>query len=221
MRELVIEQLLRPVLPPSFGLGTGVVVDSEGGSSGEIDIVVFNREVIPPLLFGERDGIFPVEACLYAIEVKSTLERAHIDETVEKLKRLQQLRRLPSANQFEPIGTLLAFNDRITNDRDAILKHYDSVDPSVPPLLRVGCVVGRAYWYFRQETRSWGVFDGDADQSELVRFIGGLANTITSNDWSPIRRGPLQRNAPLASVGFGYYIIPDKVSRDVPRPANG
>lgn len=57
LRELVVDQLLRPVLPPSFGLGTGVIVDTRGGTSGEIDIVVYNRDIVMPLLYGERDGV--------------------------------------------------------------------------------------------------------------------------------------------------------------------
>jgi len=94
LRELVIDQLLRPVLPPSFGLGAGIIMDSHGNSSGEIDVVIFNKDILPPLLFNEREGVFPVEACLYAIEVKSTLEVAHIDETVDKFRKLFRLTRL-------------------------------------------------------------------------------------------------------------------------------
>jgi hypothetical protein len=217
LRELLIDQLLRPLLPPSFGLGTGVIVDADGGNSGEIDIVVFNREILMPLLVGERDGIFPVEACLYAIEVKSVLERRDIGETIEKFRRLQKLRRQPNANQFEPVGTLFAFGDHMAKERDAILRHYDSVDSSTPPLIRVGCVVGRAYWYYSAAENTWRVFDDDQDHSEFIRFVGGLANTITSNDWSPIRRGPTQKGMPFSSVGFGHYIIPEGVSRIVPR----
>ena len=131
LRELVVDQLLRPVLPPSFGLGTGVIVDTRGGTSGEIDIVVYNRDILMPLLYGERDGIFPVEACLYAIEVKSVLDRNHIEETISKFRRVRELHRLPPTNSFEPIGVLLAFDDRIDKrDRDAILRAANSADAS-------------------------------------------------------------------------------------------
>jgi hypothetical protein len=217
LRELVIDQLLRPVLPPSFGLGTGIIVDSIGGTSGEIDIVIFNREILMPLLFSERDGVFPVEACLYAIEVKSSLELRHLAETVDKFGKLKQLQKLTNANRFEPIGTLLAFGDRISNNRDEVLRHYDAIDCESPPLVRVCCIGDRGYWFFSSPENSWRVFDEDQDHSAIVRFLGGLANTITSNDWSPIRRGQLQRGNPLASVGFGHYIIPEGISRLVPR----
>jgi hypothetical protein len=170
-----------------------------------------------PLLFSERDGLFPVEACLYAIEVKSLLELRHLSETVDKFRRLQQLRRLPNTNQHEPVGTILAFGDRIATDRDAILQRYDSIDSQSPPLVKVGCIGGRSYWYFSSTENSWRVFDDDQDHSAVVRFVGGLANTITNNDWSPIRRGPWQRGNPLASLGFGHYVIPEGVSRLVSR----
>jgi hypothetical protein len=163
LRELVVDQLLRPVLPPSFGLGTGVIVDTRGGISGEIDIVVYNRDILMPLLYGERDGIFPVEACLYAMEVKSVLERNHIDETISKFPRVRELHRLPPANLFEPIGVLLAFDDRIDKQEcDAILRVADLADASEIPAIRVGCVAGRAYWYFSAIEHCWRGFDADS-----------------------------------------------------------
>jgi hypothetical protein len=218
LRELVVDQLLRPVLPPSFGLGTGVIVDTRGGTAGEIDIVVYNRDILMPLLYGERDGIFPVEACLYAIEVKSVLERNHIEETISKFRRVSELHRLPPTNSFEPIGVLLAFDDRIDKrERDAILRVSELADALEVPTIRVGCVAGRAYWYFSHTEQCWRVFDADSEHSELVAFMGGLANTITQNDWSPIRKGPLQRNMPFVSIGFGNYLIPEGISRQVPR----
>ncbi len=180
---------------------------SFGGNSGEIDIVVLNRESLMPLLFSERDGIFPIEACLYAIEVQSSLES----------RKLQQLKKCPNTNQYEPVGTLLAFGDQIATDRDAILQRYDLVDSQSPPLVRVGCVSGSSYWYFSLHESTWRIFDDDHNHNAVVRVLGGLANTITNNDWSPVRRGPLQRGKPLDSVGFGHYIIPEGVSRCVPR----
>lgn len=216
LRELLVDQLLRPILPPSFGLGAGIIMDKEGNSSGEIDIVVFNKDILPPLLFSEREGVFPVEACLYAIEVKSALRPAHIEETIEKFRKVQALTRLPGAHASEPIGMLFAFRDQMsTADSDAVLKRYNSSDDERVPLVRVGCVVGRGYWSFRENSNSWRVFDGDGNYIEVVSFIGGVANTLTNNDWSPVRWAYLRRGAP--PVPFGHYIIEDAVSRDVPR----
>src|SRR4051812_40318808 len=70
VREILVRELIRPLLPPHIAVGTGKIVDHVGNASGEIDIVVYDRSVMPPLLYGQGStlGVFPVEACLYAIQ---------------------------------------------------------------------------------------------------------------------------------------------------------
>lgn len=46
-RELVVEKLLHPVLPPEIHIGTGKLVDSIGTISPQIDIVLYSRHIIP------------------------------------------------------------------------------------------------------------------------------------------------------------------------------
>jgi hypothetical protein len=224
LRELLVDQLLQPMLPPALGIGNGIIVDSEGGSSGEIDIVIFNRDILPPLLFSERDGIFPVEACLYAVEIKSMLRVSHLEETLSKFDKIQRLKRLEGANPTEPIGTVFAFASDVGGSDDDILRRCDDLDPSVPPLIRVGCVAGRQYWYYDVEKDCWGVFDSDEKHHEVVSFVGGFTNTTFKNHWSPIRRGQFLTRPDNGlhlefnrNVFFGAYVISEGRIRMVQR----
>src|SRR5882724_8559046 len=73
IREVTIERLLAPMLPAGFQAGTGKVVNNRGDQSNEVDIVIYNGSVLPPVLYSQRDGVFPIESSYYAIEVKSRL----------------------------------------------------------------------------------------------------------------------------------------------------
>src|SRR5579862_202739 len=74
-REVFIKDLLTPFLSPNLGTCTGVVVDSHGGSSEQIDIIIYDKTLIPSLLFTGEDGVVPFESVLATIEVKSELTR--------------------------------------------------------------------------------------------------------------------------------------------------
>jgi hypothetical protein len=70
LRELLVRELLRPVVPDYVGFGTGKIVDYLGGESRQIDLIIYDKRMMPPLLFAldEPLGLYPVEACMYAIE---------------------------------------------------------------------------------------------------------------------------------------------------------
>src|SRR6476659_5889875 len=38
VREIFVGDLLKPLLPPTFGVGTGLIIDSKGASSAECDV---------------------------------------------------------------------------------------------------------------------------------------------------------------------------------------
>src|SRR6266478_341587 len=73
IREIFVNDLIAPLLPSFVGLGTGKIIDSEGGQSGECDVIVYDRDLMPPLLLGQREALFPIESVLFSIEVKTTL----------------------------------------------------------------------------------------------------------------------------------------------------
>jgi hypothetical protein len=60
-REIFVNELLAPFLLPGQIVGTGAVVDSQGNESSQSDIVVFDKSILPPELFNENEGLFPVE----------------------------------------------------------------------------------------------------------------------------------------------------------------
>ena len=71
IRELAADKILRPVLPAAFAIGTGKIVDRNASLSAETDLVIYNRDLLPPVMYSDRDGIFPIESTYYTFEIKS------------------------------------------------------------------------------------------------------------------------------------------------------
>ncbi len=84
LRETFLRRLLEAVLPPHFGVGSGLVVDSENRQSGQIDLLIYDKRLLPPILEQNGHGIYPVDAVLRVIEVKSTLNKEGLIQ-VQKL----------------------------------------------------------------------------------------------------------------------------------------
>jgi hypothetical protein len=91
VREIFAEDLLTPILFPGTEIGSGKIVDSEGSLSAETDLVIYSRSTLPPYAYGHSIGVFPVESCIYAIEVKSTLTASEVRGSIEKAQILRRL----------------------------------------------------------------------------------------------------------------------------------
>ena len=208
-REIFVQDMLRPVLPPYVEFGSGKIADSVGNMSAETDVIIYSRQTLPPLLYESNFGIYPAEAVVYAIEVKSRLTLKEVRTTIEKFTRLRELQYLPSAlnERYEPIAPnstpaipcLFAFDTDIVGGGKDELERYRECDPNadVNPIVPVFCVAGRGYWWFKpnEPKEKWIKHLPTDDNEEVVEFIGGVANTIPDQ---VIRKGRPR---------FGQYII--------------
>jgi hypothetical protein len=83
-REAFIREYLEKHLNSTVAIGTGEVIDANskpGDSRRQFDIVIHKRNY-PRLDFGAGISAFLVESVLATIEVKSTLDKAGIDQAV-------------------------------------------------------------------------------------------------------------------------------------------
>ena len=191
-REVFVKDLLKPILPPYVELGSGKISDSEGRLSPEIDVVVYSAATLPPLLFDVGFGVYPAEACIYAIEVKSILTAGQLRDSLEKHRQLRQLTYLPSAlnKVYQPIGppspavipALFAFGSDLGPDGKSELERYRELDPEadISPVTPILCVAGRGYWWYKpnEPAEKWINHSPTQDHEEIIDFLGGVANTI-------------------------------------------
>ena len=112
LREVALQELIRPLLPNGIQAGTGVVVDSDGTQSNQIDIIIYSTSLLPPFMKVEEQVFVPVEACIQAIEVKSCLTADEMRDAITKARSIKSLHLLmndATRVRVSPVFSLFAF----------------------------------------------------------------------------------------------------------------
>jgi hypothetical protein len=183
LREILIRDLFRPLLPADVGLGTGEIVTANDKHSKQQDVVIYDRWILPPLLFEQNVGLFPVESVLYTIEVKSILTSRGLRTSHASCREMQEFTYLPGKHDdgnppvphvIRPaIHTVFAFG----SDQKRIGEgcRYDQIRGPDPPAIAAICVVGKGYWYWGKD--KWIEWSRTGALEEVVGFIAGVLNT--------------------------------------------
>lgn len=192
-REVFVRGLLKPLMPPNAELGYGKIIDSLGGLSSEVDVVIYSPVTMPPLVYDVGFAAYPVEACPYAIEVKTKLTATEVRDVVGKFRRLRDLKTLPTLVDLQtlqpigapcplPIPALFAYGSDLSPDGKSELDRYREYDPEADtaPLVSVFCVVGRGYWWFCPDAseKKWVFLPPTETHVEVLEFLAGVANTV-------------------------------------------
>lgn len=72
-------ELLRSYLPNRYEVATGIVIDSTGGRSEQIDVVIFDRHFTPTLLDQKDHRYIPAEAVYAVFECKPEVNKSYIE----------------------------------------------------------------------------------------------------------------------------------------------
>ena len=198
IREYGFGRLLSKYLPNDWEVGRGQIHDYLGNQSAETDLIIYNKNIIPPILFGERLGLYPFESCYYAIEVKTKSTAKEIKSTIKKFDTLNKLKLISPPAVTRTVYFALSSD---LNKRTNELERYKKYDPHFysNPSILILCVIGQGYWYYNKGTKPDGKLYGYwqfckplKDNFEVGVLLGGIMNTLNSNKPS-----------------FGYYILPE------------
>lgn len=91
LREIVVQELITPFLNPHIRAATGTIVDPQGTQSRQIDVILYDEQVTPPVLFSQGEGIIPCHAVVATIEVKSTLTRTDLEHAITNARSVKTL----------------------------------------------------------------------------------------------------------------------------------
>ena len=191
IREVAARECVEPFLTQSYQCGSGKVIDSMQKLSDQIDLVVYHKKVAPPILVSKDLGLYPIECVRYVFEVKSTLTAAEVKDAN---KKFQSVSRLVSFPKKQPDGSLkgsglpstvlLAFGSDISgSELDRYRKHTESEHPPCTVL----CVLGKGYWFYDANTKSWYGQEASTEWSpytESCMFITGFMNTLAAEETS-------------------------------------
>lgn len=216
--EILLSKLFRPLLPSDIGVGTGQIIDSFGNPpSHQIDIVIYNKEILPPVLIDGYVGIFPIESVLYTIEVKTTLNARELSTSHISAKNINTMYQyLPGKLDSKgkrinhsirkPIAVIFALNTNLKENGASEAKRYMNNYKNDRSYLNAICVVGREYSY--EDRDCWVTIRNASDYDEVLNLIAGITNTYRAISDS--------RGFPL----LGYYIAVEK-NEPVLTPSDG
>ena len=89
--EETFREFLREYLPRRLAVGHGEVIDSQGGRSGQVDIVVATDD--HPFTFSDdAPGLFLIEGTVGVGEVKSLLTGEELTRTIHASKKVRELK---------------------------------------------------------------------------------------------------------------------------------
>lgn len=179
--------------------------------SNQIDIVLYSRAILPPAVYSQTEGFFPVESCLYTIEVKSRLTAGEIRKAIDNSLSCHGLSHLPtrhisgttaiSAPTAHGINVLFAFDTDLAPGSSELDRYLGAENAIVDgkPAIQVICVAGRGYWTSDPtKPGGWTWMDADEDHNEIMMLLAGISNTL-----------PLL----IAAKGrpcFGHYLVQDR-----------
>jgi hypothetical protein len=146
--------------------------------------VIYDKEILPPLLISGSTGAFPIESTLFTIEVKTRLNAgelriAHASAAnVEKFKHAPAVGNEPNLPVHKPehvISCLFAYGSDLEPDGKSEVTRYDEIREMDDPSIRMICVVGRGVWFWHEQ--EWISWNFDFKYGEICGFMAGIINS--------------------------------------------
>lgn len=91
-REGIVRDFLQSFLPQRLAIDTGFIVNASGDVSRQIDLVIYDPSLTPPLESKNRQRFFPIETVIAAGEVKSDVKREKFEEGLIRLAKIKEMR---------------------------------------------------------------------------------------------------------------------------------
>jgi len=226
-RELLVDTILAPWLPPYAACGTGTIVDVDGKvrESTQEDVVVFDRSLAPAVFAhaSAREGMFPYDGVLVRVEVKSTLTRPELRKAVLAAGATYEMHFCGSEGRTaaRPISAIFAFKSDLTGDAvDELARllsvvdecgfHYGGPCKAVPGPIPALCVVGRGSWGFGgtgddRARPQWLQAKMSVLYDEILHFVGTISNSCFNIHMN--RQGVVLDPTRGVGGGIGNFIL--------------
>ena len=91
--ENTIRTELEKILPYKVGVGDGFVVDSDGQTSRQMDIILYDKLNTPRIFASPGLQVFPVESTYACGEIKTSLTKDELKNTFDKCESYKSLER--------------------------------------------------------------------------------------------------------------------------------
>lgn len=191
-------EIFRSYLPNRYEVASAFIIDSLGGRSQQIDLVVYDRHYTPTLLDQQSHRYVPAEAVYAVFECKPQLDKAYLEYAGEKAASVRKLHRTSvgithAGGAFTPrapfpiVAGILTARSSWSDGLGDTFKSHLPTDPD--ERLDCGCAL---------EDGAFDQFDGDlrirGSNGALIHFLFRLLGklqslgTVTAIDWSAYAR---------------------------------
>jgi hypothetical protein len=197
VNELHVIDVIRRYLPQRYAVDTGIVIDSDGKTSDQIDVVIFDNHYTPTLLGQQNHHFIPAESVYAVFEVKPHIDKAYMDYAGEKADSVRQLKRTsveivhaggvsPAKPHFEIIAGIIATN---ISWADGFGSTFATVHGSLIGNKKLDCglaVSGASFDVFNDD----GSFTYGPSHNALIFFLFRLLQklqslgTVPAIDWN-------------------------------------
>ena len=111
--EQPVRDRLEQILPRGIAVGSGCVIDTKGGTSRQMDVVLYEQGLCPVFCINDSPEAtyYPAECVLAVGEVKSTIGKRELADSFEKIRSVKALHR--AYTKLET-GVYVGQEDRLT-----------------------------------------------------------------------------------------------------------
>lgn len=91
-RAAALASFLREHLPGAFDVKKGEAIDFSDARTGQLDLVIFDRNGSAPILVGKENVLLPCESVYVVVEVKTTLTQDELDGAYRSALKVRSLK---------------------------------------------------------------------------------------------------------------------------------
>jgi hypothetical protein len=190
--------MLRKYLPNRYQIDSAIVIDSQGHTSEQIDIVIYDQQYTPTLLDQQNHKYVPAEAVYAVFEVKPIINKYNLKYAAKKIASVRELERtscpIPHAGgtfdpkkQFSIIGGILA--DKV-EWKQGLGNTFKRIHSKLKNEYRIECGLAVQGYYFdtfnNNLTYSFNINKRNALIFFLFRLLQKLQSlgTVPAIDWN-------------------------------------
>lgn len=117
LRETLLIDFFNKLVPTSLSISSGVICDSSGKSSTQLDFIIYDNQVLPNLILDKDLSMIPIESVYLIAEIKSTLRKKDLEQVEKSRKSLNKLKLsiIPTEEHNIKIpSVIVAFDNKVS-----------------------------------------------------------------------------------------------------------
>ncbi len=192
LRELFVSEVLDSFLTSQFGIGTGTIINTDGVQSNEMDIIIYDKRILPPFIQEQDLAVYPIESVIATIEVKSKLDRCALLDTEKSAEILRTKVFNPRASLFArnsqsntfyktaPICSIFGFYGRGAKDLASQTSGKTWLKKNIKHLQAI-CLANKYSW-LNVGGKGWSLCMVDRETNEeMKRFISVTLDNVRTS----------------------------------------